>query len=629
MHRSRSAAVRVAILLCVVSSFALADSQGTLDQARALLGKNEARAAVTLLERALTSEPTQRTEILGLLRQAYGRAADEAEAAGNQVDAELFRDNLEILKHRPKASDKPAQPAMDPAVVEAAAPPPEERPTPELEAAAAPEPVPSPSAPEPAAATPAENPPIGAGTSPAPVEPTPAPVESLPPVESAPAPAPAATKPPLLTEQPPQPQQPRPKAPELSVAAADAAFSAKQYAEAGRMYMALAQQKKLPESRRDHLAYCRCAEVVRRINAKPTSAEEWKSIDAEVRQIRDLSPGNWYAEYLRNLTAERSPTSQRARPSNKRVLRGAAPEELPLGSSRSATDSTSLTQAPAPAPLNPGPSPAPTPGPVAPSRTPAAPAAPANWQIHETKNFRIHHVDPTLAQEVAQAAEVARDEQVKRWMGGPTATTWTPRCDVYVYPTAQVFSRMTGQTEESPGFSTMGMNAGRIVTRRINLRADHPNLVVAILPHEVTHVVLADLFPSQQIPRWADEGMAVLAEPHSEQRLRAADLDKPLTSGQLFKLNELMVMDYPDGKFWSLYYAQSVSLTRFLVDQGSPAQFIQFVQGAQQRGFESELKRLYKINGFDDLQKRWLDYARANSTELAAGLADNSEKTKQ
>ncbi len=93
---------------------------------------------------------------------------------------------------------------------------------------------------------------------------------------------------------------------------------------------------------------------------------------------------------------------------------------------------------------------------------------------------------------------------------------------------------------------------------------------MAILPHEVTHVVLADLFPSQQIPRWADEGMAVLAEPHSEQRLRAADLDKPLTSGQLFKLNELMVMDYPDGKYWSLYYAQSVSLTRFLVDQEAP-----------------------------------------------------------
>ena len=42
-------------------------------------------------------------------------------------------------------------------------------------------------------------------------------------------------------------------------------------------------------------------------------------------------------------------------------------------------------------------------------------------------------------------------------------------------------------------------------------------------------------------------------------------------------------MDYPDGRYWGLYYAQSVSLTRFLVEQGTPAQFIQFVQGTRSR----------------------------------------------
>ena len=87
---------------------------------------------------------------------------------------------------------------------------------------------------------------------------------------------------------------------------------------------------------------------------------------------------------------------------------------------------------------------------------------------------------------------------------------------------------MTGQPEDSPGFSTMGMNGGRIIARRVNLRADHPTLLPAVLPHEITHVILADLFPTQQIPRWADEGMAVLSEPADEQQRRAADLDEPL-----------------------------------------------------------------------------------------------------
>ncbi|SIN98345.1 hypothetical protein SAMN05444166_1904 [Singulisphaera sp. GP187] len=612
MHRSRSAAVLVATLLFVYSLNATADSREALDQARTLLGRNDARGAVVVLERALTGEPSQRNAVLELLGQAYGRAADEAEAAGDRTDAEMLRDNFEILKHRPKSTEEKARPVADPAVAKAAAPAPEQRPAPsdgvaaQMLAAPPSSPAPEPSAPAVEPLAPVSAPPI----------------EATPP-PAVPAPSPVASAPPVVAE-------PRPNAPEISVAAADAAFSAKQYAEAGRLYMALAQGKKLPESRRDHLAYCRCAEVVRRINAKPTSAEEWKSIDAEVRQIRDLSPNNWYVEYLRNLASERSPT-RRARPSRKVVVRGSAPEESPFDSPRSgpgSPSSTPLALAQAASAPKPTPNTTSPPASAAPARN-ASPAVVGNWQVRETTNFRILHADPALAEQVAQVVEAAREEQVKRWMGPSGRAGWTPRCDVYVYPNSKSFSRMTGQTEESPGFSTMGMNAGRIVTRRINVRADHPNLVVAVLPHEVTHVVLADLFPTQQIPRWADEGMAVLAEPHSEQRLRAADLDKPLTSGQLFKLNELMVMDYPDGKYWGLYYAQSVSLTRFLVDQGSPAQFIQFVQGAQQRGFEDELKRIYQIDGFEDLQKRWLDYARTKSSDLTAGLAKNSEKSSQ
>ena len=46
--------------------------------------------------------------------------------------------------------------------------------------------------------------------------------------------------------------------------------------------------------------------------------------------------------------------------------------------------------------------------------------------------------------------------------------------------------------------------------------ADIDRILASGLPHEVTHVILADLFPQQQIPRWADEGMAVLTEPREK-----------------------------------------------------------------------------------------------------------------
>lgn len=403
--------------------------------------------------------------------------------------------------------------------------------------------------------------------------------------------------------------------PPVAVASADAAFRAKQYAEAGRLYSALDREGRLPTSRRDHWAYCRWAEVVRRINAKPSTPQEWAEIDAEIQRIRVLSPNNWYGEYLRNRAAERS-AGGRARKSSQLVIRGSAPEEPPLR----------LSPAPAPAPARQGPLPAASSG----AKPPAAPRTSqtlaGQWQVRETPSFRILHNDPALAEKAAEVAEAARASQIKRWIGSAPRDTWNPKCDIYLYPTASVFSRMTGQPEQSPGFSTMGMSGGRIIARRVNLRVDHPNMLKAIMPHEITHVVLADLFPHQQIPRWADEGMAVLSEPTSEQHLRAADLEEPLASGKLFKLDNLMTMDYPEGKFWGLYYAQSVSLTRFLVDLATPEQFIQFVQRSQVNGAEAELKRIYKIDGYSDLHQRWLAYARSKSVEATASAADPEKR---
>ena len=71
-----------------------------------------------------------------------------------------------------------------------------------------------------------------------------------------------------------------------------------------------------------------------------------------------------------------------------------------------------------------------------------------------------------------------------------------------------------------------------------------------------------------------------------------------------------MAMDYPDAKDWSLYYAQSVSLTRFLVERAAPEQFIQFVQNSQRDGIESALRGTYGIAGLAELQERWTEYAR-------------------
>ena len=62
--------------------------------------------------------------------------------------------------------------------------------------------------------------------------------------------------------------------------------------------------------------------------SRPRSAREWDDIEAEVRSIQRLTPGNWYAEYLINKIAEARHARRRpAAASDGMVVRGSAPEE--------------------------------------------------------------------------------------------------------------------------------------------------------------------------------------------------------------------------------------------------------------------------------------------------------------
>src|SRR5262249_54814138 len=117
-----------------------------------------------------------------------------------------------------------------------------------------------------------------------------------------------------------------------------------------------------------------------------------------------------------------------------------------------------------------------------------------SWQIHETPNFRIYRWAPELAERAAAVAESVRTAQAKRWGSTATRTPWSPRCDLYLYPTARSYAEATGQPETSPGISTMSNNGVRVLSRRMSLRGDNPLLLTTTLPHEATHIVLPALF---------------------------------------------------------------------------------------------------------------------------------------
>jgi hypothetical protein len=230
------------------------------------------------------------------------------------------------------------------------------------------------------------------------------------------------------------------------------------------------------------------------------------------------------------------------------------------------------------------------------------------WTQTETANFRIYHTQSReFAIKVATVAEQTRSRMAEKWFGG-CPQDWTPRCDVILYATGAEYSQATGIPAFSPGRSYIGMDGGRVVRRQIDLHCEDPNrLLRAVLIHETTHVVLGGQFGEQQIPRWADEGMAILSEPSATIEGHRRSLRQCYQDGLLFHLRDLMQLgDYPEPRRVAAFYAESVSLVEFLANEKGPEQLAPFVRDARKLGYEAALKRHYGYGSFEELEQKWM-----------------------
>ncbi len=238
-----------------------------------------------------------------------------------------------------------------------------------------------------------------------------------------------------------------------------------------------------------------------------------------------------------------------------------------------------------------------------------------NWYLAETKNFRVwHHLNQADATQVAKSSEACRVEAAMKWFGA-VGNDCTPICEIYLHPTAQEYSKSTGAPVASPGHTTLKTEGVRVLSRRIDLHTDEANMMTGVLPHETTHVVLAGRMGDQPVPRWADEGMAVLSEPKNRIQKHLDNLPKHARENTLFHVSRLMQMaDYPEPKLVGPFYAQSVSLVDYLTRLKGPQAFGEFMKDGLKNGYESALSRHYGIQSYNDLNQSWWNNCFSNNT---------------
>ena len=235
----------------------------------------------------------------------------------------------------------------------------------------------------------------------------------------------------------------------------------------------------------------------------------------------------------------------------------------------------------------------------------AATTVPGDFETVETESFRVRHKGSReQAEAVARAAEAKRKEIFERW-SGLVSGVWQPKCEIVLHPSAACYAKMMKRPADETGHATVRFADGRVSERRIELRADDAGAVANALPRELTHVVLADLFPAAPPPKWAEEGMAVLAGSPDEVSRYVRTLPRCARDGELFAVAALLEMkDFPAAKITG-FYCESVSLTEYLVKLGGERNFTLFLRDCQRYGTASALKRSYNIDGPQALEQAW------------------------
>lgn len=235
--------------------------------------------------------------------------------------------------------------------------------------------------------------------------------------------------------------------------------------------------------------------------------------------------------------------------------------------------------------------------------TPAAANASMN-DVIETASFRVrHNGNREIGESIAKAVESLRKNSFERW-SGPSPAGWEPKCEIVLHTNGEAFAKASGKPTTGTGHASIRIAAGRVAERKIDLRADDAGVVEDALPRELMHVVLADLFPNEPPPRWAEAGMAVLASSAGEVDRYSRTLQRCARNGELVSVASLLEMkDYPGAEKITGFYCESVSLVEFLVKLRGERNFTIFIRDSHRYGVASALKKTYELDGPPALER--------------------------
>jgi len=157
------------------------------------------------------------------------------------------------------------------------------------------------------------------------------------------------------------------------------------------------------------------------------------------------------------------------------------------------------------------------------------------------------------------------------------------------------------------GATTFSFADGKAYGFDMTVQGSLESILDSIVPHEATHIFNA-LDVGRPLPRWADEGVATLAENESERKRQLALAQEVNGTNRFIPLRDLLdITEYPKNMSHVLtLYAEGASLSDFLVGNASTASgkqwtreearqwMVAFMQNGYVKGWDAALYNLSK-----------------------------------
>jgi hypothetical protein len=213
---------------------------------------------------------------------------------------------------------------------------------------------------------------------------------------------------------------------------------------------------------------------------------------------------------------------------------------------------------------------------------------------YRSTNFIIEAPTEETAKQLAETAEAARKDLALKWLGKELPPFAEP-CPI----------RVTLQDAAPGGATSIAFDRGQVLSRDMHVEGALERVRVGVLPHEITHVLFAEFF-RRPIPRWADEGGAVLGEDKGTQQIYLERMRNilGLRPDRAIPLRRLFPMtDYPSDLM--VLYAEGTTVSQFLVEAGGRKEFLDFVSDGMDGDWDKAVKDHYGWKDVDELEEKW------------------------